>query len=149
MQRKINLSKYLVIITNILLLFAMVIYLITKKDMACAIYWILVSLMLICEVFYVHTWSRIGIDLDHNKSKSIKRSFDDATAIIIVLSGLMYLSVMFLEMIQSSIKSNIYVIIFTYSLLTIALLFNYLSVYSANKETTELIEKTFNKRKGE
>ena len=105
--------------------------------------------MLICEVFYVHTWSRVGIDLDHNKYKSIKRSFDDATAIIIVLSGLMYLSVMFLEMIQSSIKSNIYVIIFTYSLLTIALLFNYLSVYSANKETKELIEKTFNKKKGE
>ena len=52
-------------------------------------------------------------------------------------------------MVQSSIKSNIYVIIFTYSLLTIALLFNYLSVYSANKETKELIEKTFNKKKGE
>ena len=52
MQRKINLNKYLVIITNILLLFALVIYLITKKDIMCAIYWILVSLMLICEVFY-------------------------------------------------------------------------------------------------
>ena len=29
-----------------------IIMLITKKDIMCAIYWILVSLMLICEVFY-------------------------------------------------------------------------------------------------
>lgn len=33
-----------------------------------------------------------------------------------------------------------------YLLMTVAVLFNYLAVYNANKETKELVEKTFNKK---
>ena len=73
-------------------------------------------------------------------------TFNDITAVSIVLSGLLYLTVIFCEFFNESIKTNLYVIWIMYVLMSVAVLFNYLAVYNANKETKELVEKTFNKK---
>ncbi len=105
------------------------------------------SLMLLFEVLHVWIWSKVGRNVDKHKSSTINRSFNDVTTVSIVLSGLLYLSVLFCEFLDESIKSNIYVIWIMYVLLTIAVLFNYLAVYNANKETKELVEKKINNKK--
>ena len=135
------------IIINILLLIFAILSVALKKNYLYAWYWILVTLMLLIEVLYVMIWSKEGRNVDKNKSRTINRSFNDVTAVSIVLSGLLYLSVLFCEFIDESIKANVYIIWIVYILLTIAVLFNYLAVYNANKETKELVEKTFNKKK--
>ena len=135
------------IIINILLLAFAILSVVFKNNFIYAWYWLLVTLMLLFEVLYVWIWSKVGRNVDKHKSSIINRSFNDVTAVSIVLSGLLYLSVLFCEFLDESIKSNIYVIWIMYVLLTIAVLFNYLAVYNANKETKELVEKTFNNKK--
>lgn len=135
------------IIINILLLMFAILSVVFKNNILYAWYWLLVTLMLLFEVLYVWIWSKVGRNVDKHKSNTINRSFNDITAVTIVLSGLLYLSVLFCEFLDESIKANIYVIWIMYILLTIAVLFNYLAVYNANKETKELVEKTFNNKK--
>ena len=117
-----------------------------KKDIFYAWYWMLVTLMLLFEVLYVFIWSKVGRNLDKHKSNTINRSFNDVTAVSIVLSGLIYLVVLFCEFYNKSIHTSLYTIWSMYLLMTVAVLFNYLAVYNANKETKELVEKTFNKK---
>lgn len=135
------------IIINILLLVFAILSVVIKNNFLYAWYWIFVTLMLLFEVLYVWLWSKVGRNVDKHKSSTINRSFNDVTAVSIVLSGLLYLSVLFCEFLDESIKANIYVIWIMYVLLTIAVLFNYLAVYNANKETKELVEKTFNRKR--
>lgn len=135
------------IIINILLLVFAILSVVFKNNILYAWYWLLVTLMLLFEVLYVFIWSKVGRNIDKHNSNTINRSFNDITAVTIVLSGLLYLSVLFCEFLDESIKANIYVIWIMYILLTIAVLFNYLAVYNANKETKELVEKIFNNKK--
>ena len=135
------------IIINILLLVFAILSVVLKNNFLYAWYWIFVTLMLLFEVLYVWLWSKVGRNVDKHKSSTINRSFNDVTAVSIVLSGSLYLSVLFCEFLDESIKANIYVIWIMYVLLTIAVLFNYLAVYNANKETKELVEKTFNRKR--
>jgi len=134
------------ILVNMILLALAILCTILKKDTFYALYWILVTLMLLFDVLYVFIWSKVGRNLDKHKSNTINRSFNDVTAVSIVLSGMLYLVVIFCEFFNNSIRTNLYVIWIMYVLMTIAVLFNYLAVYNANKETKELVEKTFNKK---
>ena len=131
---------------NIFLLVFAILSGVLKENTLYAIYWLLVTLMLIFEVLYVWIWSKVGINVDKHKSNTINRSFNDITVVTIVISGLLYLAVIFYEFLDKSIKTNAFVIWIMYILLTFAILFNYLAVYNAKKETKELVEKTFNKK---
>ncbi len=134
-------------IINILLLIFAILSVVLKKNYIYAWYWILVTLMLLFELLYVMIWSKEGRNVDKNKAKTINRSFNDVTAITIVISGFLYLAVLAYEFLDKSIKTNVFVIWIMYILLTLAILFNYLAVYNANKETKELVEKTFKYKK--
>ena len=149
MQRKTKkIYDIISIIINVILFLFMILSIITKNNNFYAWYWTCVSVMLLCEVLYIHKWDKVdGIDVKKNKSKMIRSSFDGITTGTIMISGLLYLSVMGLEMINKSIKDNIYVIILTYIMLTISLISNLLAIYSANKDTKELAEKIFNYKK--
>lgn len=134
------------ILVNLVLLMLAILCTILKKDIFYAWYWMLVTLMLLFEVLYVFIWSKVGRNLDKHKSNTINRSFNDVTAVSIVLSGLIYLVVLFCEFYNKSIHTSLYAIWSMYLFMTVAVLFNYLAVYNANKETKELVEKTFNKK---
>lgn len=134
------------ILVNVILLALAILCTTLKKDIFYALYWMLVTLMLFFEVLYVFIWSKVGRNLDKHKSNTINRSFNDVTAVSIVLSGLIYLVVLFCEFYNKSIHTSLYTIWSMYLLMTVAVLFNYLAVYNANKETKELVEKTFNKK---
>ena len=134
------------ILVNLILLTLAILCTTLKKDIFYAWYWMLVTLMLLFEVLYVFIWSKVGRNLDKHKSNTINRSFNDVTAVSIVLSGLIYLVVLFCEFYNKSIRTSLYAILSMYLLMTVAVLFNYLAVYNANKETKELVEKTFNKK---
>lgn len=121
------------IIINILLLAFAILSLVFKNNLLYAWYWLLVTLMLLFEVLYVWIWSKVGRNVDKHKSSTINRSFNDVTAVSIVLSGLLYLSVLFCEFLDESIKANIYVICIMYVLLTIAVFFNLLYNKYVNK----------------
>ncbi len=144
-KRNTRISVGAMLINIFLLVFA-ILSGVLKENTLYAIYWLLVTLMLLFEVLYVWIWSKVGINVDKHKSNTINRSFNDITVVTIVISGLLYLAVIFYEFLDKSIKTNAFVIWIMYILLTFAILFNYLAVYNAKKETKELVEKTFNKK---
>lgn len=113
MQRKTKkIFDVLRIIINVILLLFMILCLIANKESYYAIYWIIVPIILVCETFYLHKWTKIDEwNVDKKDPKAIRYSFDGFTKTL-VLSRLLYLVVMALEAFQKSIKTNIYVLIF-------------------------------------
>ena len=136
------------VIINIILFIFMILSILTENKNCYAWYWIIVSVMLIFEVWYIKKWEKPnGIDLDKTKSKSIRYSYDGLTTGTIVFSGLIYLTVMGLEMFDKSIKTNIFIMLLIYVMLTISLLLNYLAIHTANKDTKILIDKMYKNKK--
>lgn len=149
MQRKTKILFDIVkIIINLILLTFMILSLTTKNDNYYAWYWLMVSAMLVFELFYLVKWTKVDEwNVDKKDSKAIRYSFDGLTTGTLVLSGLLYLIVMALEMFNKSIKTNPYVIVIVYILFTISILCNLMAVNSANRENKELAEKMYKYKK--
>ena len=147
MKEKIKKINIILSLMNIVLLICAVLSIIMKNERLYALYWIIFAVVFIYTIYHVSFWSKVGLNLDKQESKIINNDFNNITAVTTIIIGLIYLVVQYCEMVNNSIKSNMWVIIITYSLLTVTLFFNYLAVYSANKKTKELVEKTFNHRK--
>ncbi len=148
MRKKNKIITIATIIIDIITTIALCLALFLKQDVYYALYWILVTPMLLVTVFHVHIWNRNGNgdNVDKEKSTTIRRSYDDMTAVIVVLNGMLYLTVMFLEMINQSIKTNMFIIIIVYVLFVISHLMNFLALYNANKETEKLVKNTYKKK---
>lgn len=149
MQRKTKkIFDVIKIIINLTMLILMILSLTTNNDNYYAWYWIVVSAMLVLETYYLFKWTKVGEwNIDKKDSKSIRYSFDGITTGTLCTSGLLYLLVMGLELVNKSIKTNVYVIIIVYILLTLSVVFNLLAVNTANRESRELAEKMFNYKK--
>ena len=119
-----------------------------KENTYYAWYWIMVSAMLVYEIYYSYKWIKVDEwNIDKHKSKAIRYSYDGLTTGTIILSGVIYLIVMGFEAFQHSIKTNIYIVVIVYILFTISILCNYLAINSANRDTKRLAEKTFKYKK--
>ena len=149
MRKKNKIITIATIIIDIITTIALCLALFFKQDVYYALYWILITPMLLVTVLHVHIWNRNGNgdNIDKEKSTTIRRSYDDMTAVIVVLNGMLYLTVMFLEMINQSIKTNMFIIVIIYVLFVISHLMNFLALYNARKETKELVKNTFNNKK--
>ena len=149
MQRKTKkIFDVIKIIINLTMLILMILSLTTNNDNYYAWYWIVVSALLVLETYYLFKWTKVGEwNIDKKDSKSIRYSFDGITTGTLCTSGLLYLLVMGLELVNKSIKTNVYVIIIVSILLTLSVVFNLLAVNTANRESRELAEKMFNYKK--
>lgn len=149
MQRKTKkIFDVIKIIINLTMLILMILSLTTNNDNYYAWYWIVVSAMLVLETYYLFKWTKVGEwNIDKKDSKSIRYTFDGITTGTLCTSGLLYLLVMGLELVNKSIKTNVYVIIIVSILLTLSVVFNLLAVNTANRESRELAEKMFNYKK--
>lgn len=149
MQRKTKkIFDVIKIIINLTMLILMILSLTTNNDNYYAWYWIVVSAMLVLETYYLFKCTKVGEwNIDKKDSKSIRYSFDGITTGTLCTSGLLYLLVMGLELVNKSIKTNVYVIIIVSILLTLSVVFNLLAVNTANRESRELAEKMFNYKK--
>ena len=112
--------------------------LIIQSKVSFAIFWICIPIFLISSVLLLLYWNSERLKADVNKSNTIIRGFMDLTTAILVLSGLFYLAIVFLEMINESISQNIYVVIIVFDLMFISQLFNRLAIINAKKETSRV-----------
>ncbi|MBQ8891926.1 MAG: hypothetical protein IJ068_03570 [Bacilli bacterium] len=144
-KKKFDIIK---IIINIILLVLMILSITKKDNIYYAWYWIMVTIMLISEVYYLLKWNKVGEwNVDKKDSKAIRYSFDGLTTGTLLMIGFIYLGVLGYEFLDKSIKTNTYVIVGVYALFTLSIIFDYLALYSANKDTKELAEKTFKYKK--
>ena len=143
-MRKTKVLNVLLIITNILNILFLILSGIDDNNNMFDYYWFTTPLILIFLVLIVNEWSKEGLNSDINKSKIINRSFSDITTIIVVMFGLIFLILMFLNSIDKGIINNLYVMTGFTIITVITEIFTYVSISSARKETVKLLQKQHN-----
>jgi len=143
MKEKIKCLNPLQIISNLLLLVVLIVVIVTKNDRMYALYWMLISVVMVCNIYFIGKWSKRGVDIDKKKSKEVSRSLDDITTVVTVFYVLIYLGILFMESFIDDIKINLYVAIGFYVLTVVYELFTYSAVYSAIRDTKKLISEKF------
>ena len=143
-MRKTKVLNILLIITNILNILFLILSGIADNNNMFDYYWFTTPLILIFSVLIINEWSKEGLNSDINKSKIINRSFSDITTIIVVIFGLIFLILMFLNSIEKGIINNLYVMIGFTIITIIAEIFTYVSISGARKETIELLKQQHN-----
>lgn len=131
----------LTITIDVLMFLIFILTLILRTDLMFGLYWIFIILYFIVDMINVMHWDYDGLKADKNKASKVIGSFRDITTVTIVFSGLFYLIVIFLDNIKVINTTNIYVVVVLYILLSLAQLFNHLSIKNALKENRKLAKK--------
>ena len=131
----------LTISIDVIMFIVLILTLILKTNLMFGLYWVFIILYFIVDMMNVMHWDYDGLKADQNKASKVIGSFRDVTTITIVFSGLFYLIVIFLDNIKVISTANIYVVVIMYILLSVAQLFNHLSIKNALKENVKLSEK--------
>lgn len=145
MKEKIKYLNIFQIISNILLLTLIIAIIITKNSFINSLFWCIIPISIISNVYFIGKWSKRGINIDNKKSNEVSRSLDDSTTILLIFYGFIYLGIMFVECFNNSITSNIYITVGFYILTIIFEIFMIVLVDSAIKETKQLIKDTIRK----
>ena len=135
--------KLIRIIISLLTLFFIVSFilsLIIATNRFKSMFWASFALLFCGILLDVNKWSKLGLDVDKNKSRTIKRSFDDSTTILGVFLGTLTLIVVFFDTIDHNVMKNNFVIITMFIMTLEFELFTYLSVWNAKKDTANLLK---------
>ena len=143
LKNKLNLA---VIILNILTCICMVLGTIFKNNIGYEFYWIILPFLILSLNLTAIKWRKMGLNPDIDKSKTILRVFDYSTVISTAFYVLMYFVIVFFQMINKSIKTNIYILISVFIMTLIYQLFLFSSIRTAKKEMEELLKNKYNKK---
>lgn len=131
----------LTITIDVLMFIVFMLTLILRTNLMFGLFWIFIILYFIVDMINVMHWDYDGLKADQNKASKVIGSFRDITTVTIVFSGFFYLIVIFLDNIEVITMANIYVVAIMYILLSVAQLFNHLSIRNGLKENRKLAKK--------
>jgi hypothetical protein len=140
-MRKINIIKKLLVLLNISFIISLILTFALKNNFSYSLYWILVPVLIFLLMMLLYEVDKGQVDSDIDKSKMVKRSYNDTTTIATVFYGIVYLIIEFFDSIKINLKDNIYLIIGFFIITIIYELFIYLSISNANKETSDILNK--------
>ena len=139
-MRKNKILKIAVILLSVLFVISFVLALIINNDYCINLFWLLTALLTIAISLDINAWSKLGLDIDKNKSKTIKRSFDDNTALLVTFFATLLCLILLFNTFNHSIMKNNFVIIGMFIMTIEFELFTYLSIWSAKKYTANLLK---------
>ena len=139
-MRKNKILKIAVILLSVLFVISFVLALIINNDYCINLFWLLTALLTIAISLDINAWSKLGLDIDKNKSKTIKRSFDDNTALLVTFFATLLCLILLFNTFNHSIMKNNFVIIGMFIMTIEFELFTYLSIWSARKDTVNLLK---------
>ena len=103
-------------------------------------FWASTALLAVSLILDLNAWSKLGLDIDKNKSKTIKRSFDDSTTLLVVFFGTLLCLVVLFDTLNHNVMKNNLVIIGAFIMTLEFELFMYLSIWNAKKDTANLLK---------
>ena len=106
-----------------------------------SLYWILIPILIFLIVMFIYEVDKGLIEINQNEGKSIRRSYNDITVVSTVFYGLIYLGIEFIDMINSDMRNNIYLVCGFFAITLLYELFVFMAIKSAKKETSELLNK--------
>lgn len=140
MQKSKNLKRLLVV-ANILIVICLAMVLILKTKFTYSLYWTLIPFLIVLIVAFIREVDKGRIDTDIDKSKMIKRSYNDISTLSTVFYAMIYLIIMFFDTLNENLRNNVYLIIGFFIVTMLYELFIYLSIYNAKKETRDELNK--------
>lgn len=98
-------------------------------------------MFLMCGVLLgLNAWSKLGLDVDKTKSRTIRRGFDDSTTWLVVFYASLFLIIVFFNQFNKEVMKSNYVIIGYFIMTVEFILFNYLSIWNAKRDTAKLLK---------
>lgn len=138
-MRKSNLFKNLLILSNIIVPIFTILVLIFNTKLTYSLYWISIPALIFFMVAFIREVDKGLVDSDLDESKKIKRAYNDSTTISTVFYALIYLGIEFVDMINSNLRNNVYLICGFYAITLFYELIIYLSIRNALKKTSKLL----------
>ncbi len=103
-------------------------------------FWASLAFLMVGTLLDLNAWSKIGLDVDKNKSRTIKRGFDDSTTILAVFYGTLLSVIVLLDSSKNNLMNNNYSIIIMFIMTLEFELFMYLSIWNAKRDTAKLLK---------
>ena len=138
-MRKSNLFKNLLILSNIIVPIFTILVLVFNSKLTYSLYWISIPALIFFMVAFIREVDKGLVDSDLDESKKIKRAYNDSTTISTVFYAVIYLGIEFVDMINSNLRNNVYLICGFYAITLFYELIIYLSIRNALKETSKLL----------
>ena len=138
---KSNIIKKLLVVVNFIVGLFLILTIIFNNKLTYSLYWILIPILIFLIVMFIYEVDKGLIEINQNEGKSIRRSYNDITVVSTVFYGLIYLGIEFIDMINSDVRNNIYLVCGFFAITLIYELFVLMAIKSAKKETSELLNK--------
>lgn len=130
----------LLILVNILMITSFILSQVYATEYFKSMFWFSIPFFIAIVALDINEWSKIGLDVDKEKSNVIKRSFDDNTALLLVFYALLFLVIYFFEVLDNRVFQHNYVIIGFFIMTLVFEIFMYLFVYVAKRDTAKLLK---------
>lgn len=140
-MRNRKILKIVVILLSVLFVVGFGLSQIIGSDYFRNMFWASTALLTCAIVLDMNAWSKLGLDVDKNKSRTIKRSFDDSTALLVVFYGTLLCLITLFDIFNHNVMKNNFVIIGMFIMTVEFELFTYLSIWSAKRDTANLLKK--------
>lgn len=140
-MQKSNLIKKLLVVVNFIVAIFLIATIIFNTKLTYSLYWISIPVLIFLIVWFMFEVDKGLIEINKNEGKSIRRSYNDITVVSTVFYGLIYLGIEFIDMINSDIRNNIYLVCGFFAITLLYELFVFTAIKSAKKETSELLNK--------
>ena len=138
---KSNIIKKLLVVVNFIVGLFLILTIIFNNKLTYSLYWILIPILIFLIVMFIYEVDKGLIEINQNEGKSIRRSYNDITVVSTVFYGLIYLGIEFIDMINSDVRNNIYLVCGFFAITLLYELFVFMAIKSAKKETPELLNK--------
>ena len=139
-MRNSKILKIAVILLSIFFVVSFGLSQIIGSDYFKNMFWASTALLAVSLILDLNAWSKLGLDIDKNKSKTIKRSFDDSTTLLVVFFGTLLCLVVLFDTLNHNVMKNNLVIIGAFIMTLEFELFMYLSVWNAKKDIANLLK---------
>lgn len=140
-MQKSNIIKKLLLVVNFIVAIFLISTIVFNTKLTYSLYWISIPVLIFLIVWFMFEVDKGLIEINKNEGKSIRRSYNDITVVSTVFYGLIYLGIEFIDMINSDIRNNIYLVCGFFAITLLYELFVFTAIKSAKKETSELLNK--------
>ena len=140
-MQKSNIIKKLLVVVNFIVAIFLIATIIFNTKLTYSLYWISIPVLIFLIVMFMYEVDKGLIEINQNEGKSIRRSYNDITVVSTVFYGLIYLGIEFIDMINSDVRNNIYLVCGFFAITLLYELFVFTAIKSAKKETSELLNK--------
>ena len=140
-MQKSNLVKKLLAVANIIVGIFLILIIIFRNELTYSLYWISIPLLIFFIILFIYEVDKGLMEIDQHEAKAIRRTYNDSTVAVTVLYGALYLIIEIVDMINSNVRDNIYLVsgFFVMTLLYEWIVFT--AIGNAKKDTSELLNK--------